>query len=243
MRAVVMISSVANPEERPDLREQTFEPPQEKEIANDFDLIALEAAVSLKERGVFDEVVLFSAAPRNLHLIKGLAMGADRAVWAVARYEEVTADSVVETLLTAIAPDAETVWFAGKLGVNFESHITAQKLAARLSLPCLCSVSSLEYGNGLWRIKREEEGGEPTYEIGGAFVLSSDLRLATPRFPSLPNMIKARRKPLTEVALVHAAHESQLRSKALRVAEARRGHCEWIDSETLSDMISKVSMC
>lgn len=242
MRAVVMVSSVANPEERLDLQAQTFEPSQEKEIANDFDLIALEAAVSQKERGVFDEVVLFSAAPRNLHLIKGLAMGADRAVWAVARYEELTADNVVETLLTSIAPDAETVWFAGKLGVNFESHITAQTLAARLSLPCLCSVSSLEYADGLWRIKREEEGGEPTYEMDGAFVLSSDLRLATPRFPSLPNMIKARRKPIAEVALAHAARENQLRTIDLKVAEARRGHCEWIDTETLSDVLSKASV-
>lgn len=242
MRAVVMISSVANPEERLDLRAHTFDPSQEKEIANDFDLIALEAAVSLKERGVFDEVVLFSAAPRNLHLIKGLAMGADRAVWAVAQYEELTADNVVETLLTSIAPDAETIWFAGKLGVNFESHLTAQKLAARLSLPCLCSVSSLEYGDGTWRVKREEEGGEPTYAMTGAFVLSSDLRLATPRFPSLPNMIKARRKPLEEVALVRASYDSQLRSLALRCAEARRGHCEWIDSDTLSDMLSKAAL-
>ena len=146
MLAIVFISAVHNPEENLSLAGGSFVRSDEYEIANDFDLRAVEAAISLKESGAIDRGVVFSAAERTTHITKALAMGADEAIWACARDAELSPQIVVETAIEAVkqrygnALDT-AIWLMGKLGVNYESHLTAQRLALRLGVPCLCSAS------------------------------------------------------------------------------------------------------
>ena len=90
MLAIVFVSAVHNPEENLSLAGGSFVRSDEYEIANDFDLRAVEAAISLKESGAIDRVVVFSAAERTTHITKALAMGADEAIWACARDAELS---------------------------------------------------------------------------------------------------------------------------------------------------------
>ena len=155
----------------------------EYEIANDFDLRAVEAAISLKESGAIDRVVVFSAAERTTHITKALAMGADEAIWACARDAELSPQIVVETAIEAVkqrygnALDT-AIWLMGKLGVNYESHLTAQRLALRLGVPCLCSASKLNYDaeGEKWIVETESEFGTPEFEASAPFVVTADLR-------------------------------------------------------------------
>lgn len=243
MRAVVFVSSVQNPEEKLVLEERRFCPVQETVIGNDFDGIALESAVRLKESGVFDEVVVFSAMPDNGPILKALAMGADRAVWCEADNGRLTPELVVETALGALEAEDDTVWFLGKLGVNFEMHVTAQRLAARLGVPCVSSVSAIECEGATFRLTCEDDAGTPVFEVKAPFVLTADLRLAEPRFPSLPNILRARRKPVVRVDLVGSETPSDGRAPMthhLAWLDGASRACHFIDTEAFLERMSVV---
>lgn len=245
MLAIVFISAVHNPEENLSLADGSFVRSDEYEIANDFDLRAVETAISLKESGAIDRVVVFSAAERTTHITKALAMGADEAILACARDAELSPQIVVETAIEAVkqrygnAFDT-AIWLMGKLGVNYESHLTAQRLALRLGVPCLCSASKLNYDaeGDKWIVETESEFGTPEFEASAPFVVTADLRLAEPRFPSLPNIVKARRKPVYEVGLARVESDFSASVGSLRQAHASKKCCQYIDAESLMHIIS-----
>ena len=198
-RAVVFISTVQNPEEPLTCSNQSIQFVEENEIINDFDLIALEKAIQLKEAGYLDEIVVFSLSPSQKTLLKPLAMGADRAIWGKAENAVLTPEIVVQTALDAIADDGQTLWMTGKMGVNFESHQTAQILSAKLGIPCLMSTFQIEFSNNQFHISCEDDKGIAHYHLPLPFVVTAELRLAEPRFPGLPSIIRAKRKPVEEI--------------------------------------------
>ena len=222
MRSIVLLSTVQNPEEPLTCTTQGIARVPENTVINDFDLIALEAAVQCKEKGWIDEVVVFSLAGDRSHLQKALAMGADRAVWGCIENENLTPDTVARTAFETFGT-SDDIWFAGKLGVNFESHSTAQILAQMLGCPCLCSAYEIQCAGDAWRILCEDDAGIPEYEVHPPFVVTADLRLNTPRFPSLPNIIRAKKKPVQEIVVSPVATATQ----GMQNASGRRRNCRF----------------
>lgn len=231
MRAIIFVSTVENPEEPVCVLGQTLECVSDNEIVNDFDLIAVEAAVQLKESGDLDEVVVFGVGTERSHLQKCMAMGADRAVLAVCDRSEVTAEDVVMTAISAFKDDdiSETLWLLGKLGVNFEGHRTAQRLAVCLGLPCLEAVNAIQRDGDVWHVTCESANGTPVFDVSGSFVMTADLRLATPRFPSLPNIVRSRKKPVAEILPSFGKQEMSLKTVGLEVASVGQRDCRMTD--------------
>lgn len=234
MRAIIFISSVENPEEPIDISQNAFTPVLDNEIVNDFDLIAVEAAIQLKESGDLDEVIVFGMGTALSHLQKCLAMGADRAVAAPCDRSQITPETIVETAITAFNdnPMSETLWMFGKLGVNFESHQTAQRLAVRLGVPCLGSVHTLQRHGKTWHITCESDNGIPCFHVSAPFVMTADLRLATPRFPSLPNIVRSRKKPVSEIQPVMAPPGLTLKTTHIEPAQENRRTCQILNGST-----------
>ena len=231
MKAIVFISTVYNPEENLSISDKSFNPVQEFLIANDFDLIAVEAAVQLKERGNLDEVIVFGISPTKDHLLKALAMGADRAVYAEADNAEITPEIVVETALSVFPDTDDTIWMLGKIGVNFESHQTAQILASRLvNAACIDAAFEIQRKEKVWFIRSEADGVIPTWKVDPPFVVTSDLRLATPRFPSLPNIIKARKKPFQTIPVVRPDKSVHLETISLSLTQDNQRTCCFLNN-------------
>ena len=228
MRAVVFVSTVENPEESLALLELSLDCVPDNEIVNDFDLIAVEAAVQLKESGDLDEVIVFGMGTELSHLQKCLAMGADSAVIVPCSRAAITAEDVVETAISAFPDKSETIFMLGKLGVNYESHRTAQILSTKLGIPCLNSAYAIHRVKNFWDITCESELGSPVFRVSAPFVMTADLRLASPRFPSLPNIIRSRKKPVLEVSYVQSSLPSVLKTVQLEAAHEGHRQCQML---------------
>lgn len=237
MNAVVFLSSVCNPEEKLRIGGRGFEVEAQDQIANDFDLIALEKAILLKEEGVFERVTLFSVDADPSHILKGLAMGADDAVNAHAPDGMVCVGRVVETAVSHFSPSSDTVWFFGKLGVNFELSQCAQRFAARLGMVCLPCVKEMRRNGRGFEVTCEADGGMPTFFVRAPFAVTADLRLAQPRFPSLPNIVRARRKPVTEIVAESELKGYDLVTSGMALGGQQKRVCRWIDAGALADLV------
>jgi electron transfer flavoprotein beta subunit len=169
---------------------------------NPFDEIALEEALRMKEAGNADEVVVCSigAADCQQQLRTGLAMGADRAI-------HVTSDDAVDSLTAArvlkslVEREEPGIVFLGKQAIDDDNNQTGQMLAAIWGRPQATFASKVELSDGKATVVREVDAGLETLEVDLPAVMTSDLRLNEPRFVKLPDIMKAKRKPLDEVAL------------------------------------------
>jgi len=164
---------------------------------NPFDEIAVEEAVRLKEKGVATEIVAVSCglASSQETLRTALALGADRAILV-----ETDADLqplAVAKLLQAVAgKEQPQVIIMGKQAIDDDSNQTGQMLAALLGWPQATSASKVELANGRATVKREVDGGLETIESALPLVITADLRLNEPRYATLPNIMKAKKKPM-----------------------------------------------
>ena len=164
---------------------------------NPFDEIAVEEAVRLKEKGVATEIVAVSCglASSQETLRTALALGADRAILV-----ETDADLqplAVAKLLQAVAgKEQPQVIIMGKQAIDDDSNQTGQMLAALLGWPQATSASKVEFANGRATVKREVDGGLETIESAFPLVITADLRLNEPRYATLPNIMKAKKKPM-----------------------------------------------
>ena len=164
---------------------------------NPFDEIANEQAIRLREAGTADEVIAVSLGPQKCQetLRTALAMGADRAVHVLTDAE--LQPLAVAKLLKAVAEkEGPGLILAGKQAIDDDSNQTAQMLAALLGWSQATFVSKLEVGNGKAICAREVDEGIETVEVSLPSVLSVDLRLNEPRYASLPNIMKAKKKPI-----------------------------------------------
>ncbi|MFN3261805.1 MAG: electron transfer flavoprotein subunit beta/FixA family protein [Pikeienuella sp.] len=170
---------------------------------NPFDEIAVEQAIRLKEAGKAEEIVAVSIGVKQAQetLRTALAMGADRAILIVAA-DDVNTDIeplAVAKLLKAVA-DAEQpgLILCGKQAIDNDMNATGQMLAALLGWAQATFTSELEIENGQAKATREVDGGLQVISVKMPAVVSVDLRLNEPRYASLPNIMKAKKKPLDE---------------------------------------------
>lgn len=169
---------------------------------NPFDEIALEEALRIRERGEADEVVVVSIGPDDAQqqLRNGLAMGADRAIL-VQSGETLEPLAVARVLLALVQREAPMLVLLGKQGIDGDHNQTGQMLAALWDRPQATFASKIELQEGVARVTREVDAGLETLEIDLPAVATADLRLNEPRFVKLPDIMKAKRKPLEVIAL------------------------------------------
>lgn len=169
---------------------------------NPFDEIALEEALRIKERGEADEVIVCSIGSADVQqqLRTGLAMGADRAIHVEtdAATQPLTAARVFMKLIERESPG---IVLLGKQAIDDDCNQTGQMLAALWDRPQATFASKVELADGKATVAREVDAGLETIEIDLPAVMTSDLRLNEPRFVKLPDIMKAKRKPLDTVAI------------------------------------------
>ncbi|HKY19523.1 MAG TPA: electron transfer flavoprotein subunit beta/FixA family protein [Rhizomicrobium sp.] len=192
---------------------------------NPFDEIAVEEAVRLKEKGKATEVVVVSIGPPQASetLRTALAMGADRGI--LVKTEQTIEPLAVAKLLKAIV-DAEQPGFVitGKQAIDDDANQVGQMLAALLGWPQGTFAHALELEGGSAKITREIDGGLQTVEVRLPAVMTTDLRLNEPRYASLPNIMKAKKKPIDEKSPTDLGVDITARCKVLKVSEPpRRG--------------------
>ena len=188
--------------------------------ANPFDDIALEEALRLREKGIATEVVIATIAPADAqsHLRNGLAMGANRAIHIVTN-APVQPLAAARAFLKLIEKEQPQLVILGKQAIDDDANQTGQMLAALLDWPQAVFASKLEIGDGKATVTREIDGGLETLEIGMPAVVTTDLRLNTPRYATLPNIMKAKKKPLDVVKPADLGVDPAPRLKTLKVSE------------------------
>jgi electron transfer flavoprotein beta subunit len=173
-----------------------------KWIVNPFDEIAVEEALRLKEAGKATEVVVVGIGPEDVatQLRYAMAMGADSGV--LVKYSGEVDSDLASRVLAAVYKRGEYgLILMGKQSIDSDASQTPQLLATRLGLPQACFASKLVLEGGAVTVSREVDGGLETIKISLPAVISSDLRLNEPRYASLPGIMKAKKKPLEELAI------------------------------------------
>ena len=164
---------------------------------NPFDEIAIEEAIRLKEKGAATEIVAVSIGPAKAQetLRTALAMGADRAIL-VQTDEEIEPLGVAKILAKIADEEKPDMVVLGKQAIDDDNNATGQMLAALLGWPQGTFASKVDAGGGKLKVTREVDGGLETEELKVPAVVTTDLRLNEPRYASLPNIMKAKSKPL-----------------------------------------------
>ncbi len=187
---------------------------------NPFDEIAVEEALRIKEAGKATEVIAVSAGVTACQetLRTALAMGADRAIL-VETDVELQPLAVAKLLKAVAAKEGAGLVILGKQAIDDDANQTGQMLAALLDWPQATFASKVELGASSARVTREIDGGLETVEIGMPAVITTDLRLNTPRYATLPNIMKAKKKPLEVVKPDALGVDVAPRLKTLKVSE------------------------
>ncbi|MDP5334805.1 electron transfer flavoprotein subunit beta/FixA family protein [Seohaeicola saemankumensis] len=170
---------------------------------NPFDEIAVEEAIRLKEAGKADEVVVVSIGVKQAQetLRTALAMGADRAILVVASddvHNDIEPLAVAKILKAVIAEEAPGLVIAGKQAIDNDMNATGQMLSALLGWSQAAFASDLDVQGDHALVTREVDGGLQTIKVKLPTIVTADLRLNEPRYASLPNIMKAKKKPLDE---------------------------------------------
>ncbi|HUG04658.1 MAG TPA: electron transfer flavoprotein subunit beta/FixA family protein [Steroidobacteraceae bacterium] len=185
-----------------------------KMSTNPFDEIALEEALRIRERGGADEVVAISIGPDEAQqqLRNALAMGADRAIL-VRTNQAIEPPAIARVLLVFVERESPMLVILGKQAIDDDSNQTGQMLAALWQRPQATFASKLELTDTVARVTREVDAGLETIEVDLPAVVTTDLRLNEPRYIKLPDIMKAKKKPLdvTDLASLGVETESQLR--------------------------------
>ena len=211
-----------------------------KMAMNPFDEIAVEEALRLKEAGKADEVVLVSVGPAAAAetLRAGLAMGADRGIL-VRSDERIEPLGVAKALKAVAARENPGLVILGKQAIDDDCNQTGQMLAALTGWPQGTFASRVALDGDRVTVTREVDGGTETLSLSLPAVITADLRLNEPRYASLPNIMKARKKPITETSAAELGVDLAPRLTVLGVAEPppRRGGARVADVAELVDKL------
>jgi electron transfer flavoprotein beta subunit len=164
---------------------------------NPFDEIAVEEAIRLKEAGIASEIVVFSAgSPQCQETLRtALAIGADRAIL-VETEVDLQPLAVAKLLQAVCAKEQPQLIILGKQAIDDDSNQTGQMLAALMDIPQATFASKVAFADGALRVTREVDGGLETISMALPAVITTDLRLNEPRYVTLPNIMKAKKKVL-----------------------------------------------
>ena len=187
---------------------------------NPFDEIAVEEAIRLKEKGAATEIVVVSIGPAKAQetLRTALAMGADRAI--LIQTEEEVEPLAVAKILKGVAEEEQPgMVILGKQAIDDDSNQTGQMLAALLDWPQGTFASKVEISGGGVNVTREVDGGLETVALSTPAVVTTDLRLNEPRYASLPNIMKAKSKPLANKTPADFGVDTAPRLETLKVVE------------------------
>ncbi len=190
---------------------------------NPFDEIAVEEALKLREAGQATEVVAVSCGPAACQetLRTALAMGADRAILVEAD-GELQPLAVAKLLKAVVARESPQLVITGKQAIDDDANQVGQMLAALLDWAQVTFASKVALDGGKLTVTREIDGGLETVEAALPAVVTADLRLNTPRYATLPNIMKAKKKPLDTVKPADLGVDVVPRLKTLKVAEPPR---------------------
>src|SRR6201988_3595872 len=187
---------------------------------NPFDEIAVEEAVRLKEKGVVTEVIAVSCGVTQCQetLRTAMAIGADRTIL-VESADELQPLAVAKILKALVDKEQPQLVILGKQAIDDDSNQTGQMLAALAGLPKATFASKVVVAEGRAIVSREVDGGAETLSLTLPAVVTTDLRLNEPRYVTLPNIMKAKKKPLETVKPEDLSVDVKPRLKTLKVAE------------------------
>ena len=207
---------------------------------NPFDEIAVEEAVRLKEKGIATEIVAVScgAAACQETLRTALAIGADRAIL-VQSDAELQPLAVAKLVAAVVKRESPGLVILGKQAIDDDANQVGQMVAALLDWPQATFASKVEIGGGKAVVKREVDGGLETVEMALPAVITTDLRLNEPRYATLPNIMKAKKKPLDTLDPAGLGVDVAPRLATLKVVEPpkRKGGGRVAD---VAELVSKL---
>ncbi|MCZ6510557.1 MAG: electron transfer flavoprotein subunit beta/FixA family protein [Alphaproteobacteria bacterium] len=187
---------------------------------NPFDEISVEEAIRMKEAGTVDEIIVVSIGVQQCQetIRTALAMGADRGIH-VKSDEDLEPLAVAKLLKALVEKEAPELVILGKQAIDDDSNQTGQMLAALLGWSQGTFVSNIELGDGGVKVTREVDSGLEIIEVGLPTIVTVDLRLNEPRYASLPNIMKAKKKPIDEVTPADLGVDTAPRLQTLKVEE------------------------
>jgi len=207
---------------------------------NPFDEIAVEEALRIKEAGKASEVIVVSIGPAGAAetLRTGLAMGADRGI--LVKVDEVVEPLAVAKILKGVAEaEGPGLMILGKQAIDDDANATGQMLAALLGWPQGTFASKIEIGDGMITVTREVDGGLQTVELKSPAIVTTDLRLNEPRYASLPNIMKAKKKPIDEKTPADYGVDVTPRLKVVTTAEPP-GRKAGVKVGSVAELVSKL---
>ena len=207
---------------------------------NPFCEIAVEEAVRLKEKGAASEVVAVSIGPQQAQetLRTALAMGADRAIL-IQTNDDLEPLEVAKTLKAVVGEENPDLVVMGKQAIDGDNNAVGQMLAALLDWPQATFASAVEVSGSKAKVTREVDGGLQTLEVDLPAVVTADLRLNEPRYASLPNIMKAKKKELAVKELGSLGVDAKPHLKVVKVTEPPK-RAGGIKVETAADLVSKL---
>ncbi|MBA4800908.1 MAG: electron transfer flavoprotein subunit beta/FixA family protein [Euryhalocaulis sp.] len=207
---------------------------------NPFDEISVEEAVRLKEDGKAEEVVVVSIGPEKAQetIRTALAMGADRGIL-IKTDETVEPLGVAKLLAKVVEEESPDMVVLGKQAIDDDANATGQMLGALLGWPQGTFASKVEIADGAANVTREVDGGLQTIKISLPAIVTTDLRLNEPRYASLPNIMKAKRKPIDMKAPDDYGVDIAPRLQVVKVTEPPKREAGEI-VESVEELVSKL---
>lgn len=207
---------------------------------NPFDEIAVEEALRLKEAGKATEVVVVSIGPAQASetIRTGLAMGADRGI--LVKAEGAVEPLAVAKILKKVAEEEQPgLIILGKQAIDDDSNQTGQMLAALLGWAQATFASKLEVEGSDFKVTREVDGGLQTVKLKGPAIVTTDLRLNEPRYASLPNIMKAKKKPIADKTVADYGVDVGARLEVLKTTEPA-GRKAGVKVKDVAELVSKL---
>ncbi|WP_297731315.1 electron transfer flavoprotein subunit beta/FixA family protein [uncultured Maricaulis sp.] len=207
---------------------------------NPFCEIAVEEAIRLKEKGVAEEIVVVSIGPAQAQetIRTALAMGADRGIL-IQTDDAVEPLAVAKLLKAVVDEESPELVVLGKQAIDGDNNQTGQMLAALLDWPQGTFASDVEIADGKAKVTREIDGGLQTLSLTLPAVVTTDLRLNEPRYASLPNIMKAKRKPIDTKAPSDYGVDTAPRLTVVKVTEPPKREAG-IKVESVAELVDKL---
>ena len=207
---------------------------------NPFDEIAVEEALRLREQGIVEEVIAFSAGVQQCQetIRTALAMGADRGVL-VQTDAELQPLAVAKLLKAVIEKEGPEIVIIGKQAIDDDCNQTGQMLAALLGWPQATFASKVAIDGERAEVTREVDGGLQTVKLKAPAIVTTDLRLNEPRYASLPNIMKAKKKPIDEKTPDAYGVDASPRLEVLKTGEPA-GRKAGVKVKTVGELVDKL---
>ena len=207
---------------------------------NPFDEIAVEEALRLKEKGIATEVIAISIGPTQVQetIRNALAMGADSGIFIEAK-NDLEPLNIAKIISSVAKKESIDLMILGKQAIDDDMNATGQMIAALLGWPQATFASKVEISDKKAVVSREVDGGIENIEVALPAVISTDLRLNEPRYASLPNIMKAKKKPINQIQVDELNLKIEQRLDILKVEEPTKRQ-SGIMLKTVEELVDKL---